>query len=712
MPLALRHSDALAFRGRSPWVAVGQAAIMLGVSAGHLRRECAAMLEQSGMARRESGQWFVHHDFDLRLKGIESSDDRDRRQLAEAANRGVLRKYLDMAEARRDIVRGVAEYGAAGCTSQRKRREVYIAHLIAIGRLRQDGITKLSVSQLYAWEAGYAAAGISSLIPNYGHNSKSTTGGGDGGNVGPTFGPAAWHYFESLMLAGNGFSVTQSWRMTQGEASRHPGDATWTWPAIRSVQLKWRAQPRPVKLLANVGVRAFNAQCMPKGQRDYESIPAGDFWVGDERTFDIMVRVRDARRGWRATRGVKITNWLDIRSRYITGYVIADYANSNTILGALKRGIIQFGKPRKLLVDWGEDYRKAMGHIHTRREIDDFDGVRVGGVIDKLGIEVSCATPYTPWAKPIESFYARMKEDFDRLMLSFWGGRPSERHEDRAEYVRKNLHRLPTIEDIDRFFAASLAVYHNRSHGGDGMFQLTPAEAIVQFREGPIRAETPLVLDHYFSEFIGPRQVRRDGIRWLNGWYGHGEAQLLAMLGQRVYLSVQPDDISHAQVCDLAQRPIDGLVVTCNAHRFSTKRDAEKLARMRALLRRPYVQRAREARGWYEDQNLGKLLDNLHRGSTVAGAPALPDGTCGTGFQPVGLPESPPLRLVAARPQLETALRESARRQGRIDARPEAPRITVELEDMLDPLTEAPPPAALPADADDADDGDYYGVEL
>lgn len=667
------------------WLSLSDAAHLLGVSVGHLRRQCSDALAAAGQARKFDDQWAVHRSADARLSGAVSREQRDLRQLAGLRLQGASERQLAVAELKRDLLVGLDSFRAPG--NEQQVRAAYVRHLYDAGLVPADGVPRCSVRTLYRWQRDYQTGGLAALVRASGVGATTETGA------------AAWDYFKNLILAGNNIRVATAWTLTRGEAGRHPDDPAWSWPALRTIQLRAQREiPLAARVYANKGLRAFSAACLPKGRRDFESIPANDEWCGDERTLDVMCRV-DAARGPRRCRELKFTCWIDMRSRKIVGWVLDVRADSNTILAALKRGIQAEGKPRALRVDWGRDYRKAMGHAHHRRwSVESWDGPRVAGVLDRLGIEVNPVTPYTPWAKPIESMFRGLKEHFDKLLASFWGGGPAERHEDRDRWCQANLERLPTVTEIRTLLSQYIDAYNAAPHGGDGMFGKSPNEAMAAFRDGPARMESQQVLEFLFCEFTGEKVVRRDGVRHLNGWYGFGDARLVAMLGQRVLLAIQPDDLTYAWVCDPQRRPL--FRAECQDNRFRTKEDARRLAQMRARIRRPYAQQARAGREFLLAAQPADLIGNqLANPPTRPAADLSADLVCRELLADGSL--TAPLRLVTARPDLESDLAAATPAPSECKPHSNAPEIGVELSDLDPEISPATPIRAIPADDED-----------
>ncbi|MFH1417291.1 MAG: hypothetical protein ABII12_03280 [Planctomycetota bacterium] len=679
MSLAVAANPDEQARVPAPFLTIEQAAPLMGVSYRRARQRCEEW-SAGGLARKFDGVWGIHPRADQRLHNDVDRAKRDREQIAELTKAGVRQAAIDVAVAKRDILRGLADFECDART-ERENRERYVAHLKATRVVPCDGIKRISVSTFYRWKSEYND-GIRGLVR------KSTASDRD-----DISGEASLDYAFNLVHCGNGISLKAALTIARGEALKHRGDPAWrlgSYSAVRQA-IKTRS-PQILKVLAAKGERSAKAACIPKGHRDFESIPSGVEWVGDERTVDVMCRVLTAR-GWKATRQVYITAWTDMRSRRVVGWIIETFADSNTILGSLKIGIAKHGQPALLRVDWGHDYKKATGSPHSKRwKVRSFDGPRIGSILDELGIEASPVMPYTPWSKPIESFFKTMKEHWDKLNASFWGGCPSERHEDRQRWVNRNIEKLPTVDDIRRSFTAFVDVYHRTPHTAVDMFGKSPLEAMEAFRDDPASMESETVLDHLFCEFV-QKLVRRDGVRHNSRWYGLGDSRVVALQGQKVLLAIQPDDASRATVCRLDRTPL--FVVECEALRGFTQRDAADIGKRQARLLRPYRQQARDARRVLLNTQPTDLLANFAAGVEAEHGRRVPDEV------------TPPTFTI--RPALEEALatagpapseqRSIAVRTGTDD------EITV--DDMLAGGDDMPPWESAAVD----DDTDFFGLD-
>ena len=58
-------------------------------------------------------------------------------------------------------------------------------------------------------------------------------------------------------------------------------------PGYHTFYRKAKAVPYPVMVLCRMGEKKYYDLCSPYIRREYESINANDFWVGDTHTLDV-----------------------------------------------------------------------------------------------------------------------------------------------------------------------------------------------------------------------------------------------------------------------------------------------------------------------------------------------------------------------------------------------------------------------------------------
>lgn len=540
MSLAARQLDT---SNDADWLPVSTAAAMMGMNAGSLRRKCETHFERLGLARKPAGQWLVSRMADPKLRRPMELHDRDLAQIAELQGEGVSRDYIEIAEARRDIVRDFAAFRMKH--SGRKVEEIkalYVGELFTSGVVGPTcKVKKLKTRQLATFLSAYASGGIAALVPSWSGNKQKAE----------SIGKAAFAQFMTFIRSGTSKSARDAYKLTRGAVlSEHPGDPDWAWPSYRTVLRQYQEVPTTERVLHEEGPHRFRAKCLPKISRSYEDIPAGTHLCGDVRTLDFMARVPDGAGGWKRTR-LKLTAWLDVRARFLAGWCIADEANSDTILASFKLACETLETiPVEVTIDNGKDYRAVGGRANRHRKWDEFDSKRVLSAFERLGVEVHYALVKHPWSKMIESWFTKVKSGFDMWFPGFWGGSPGERPWDAERWTREHIQQLPTRLEVEQAFSEFLAALHEEQVGGDGMFGLCPRQAVSQYftmRPRPVHAS---VLSLVCCRMHGPVKVKRDGIRHDNIWYGKHDEEIWRRYGTEVWYLTDPVEADRITLCD------------------------------------------------------------------------------------------------------------------------------------------------------------------
>lgn len=543
--IAVNHASAVVPAGFMP---LADAAARLGKSDRQIRRDCER-LEPLGLAMKVAGEWYISKSADPRLADYETRQGRDLRQATELAREGRSAKDIRKAEGTRDLILGFLQFdGRRG--NNEKNAEAYLNRCDSDGTFGRLGIRKPRPGPFVKKCRGYdKKTGLRRLIRKQ-YSERGTQ----------TIGAKAWEYFLENRHAGTGVNITEAWRLTLAkiEQCNLRGDPDWAWPVSgdrrtcpRVVQQKYKDDvPEPVKIHVDQGPHRYRAKCHPKITRCLEEVPAGSHFVLDERTMDFMVRVPSARGTWRRARP-KLTGTMDVRSRYLLGWVLGEFANSDTILSSLRMACgTAETTPDDITQDQGADYRSLVGRTRRRRKWDEYDAARVLGCYERLGIRVHFALVKWAWSKSIESRFHTVKDRFDRHMASFWGGKPDERPWDADRWSRERIDLLPTMQEAADLFTEFLAGLHEEPIGGDGAFNLCPRQILAQFFTPNPREANEDVLLFACTRMRGPVKVGRDGIRHNNIFYGKWNEELPRWMGREVCFLADPARGNHITVCN------------------------------------------------------------------------------------------------------------------------------------------------------------------
>ncbi|MDR2582050.1 MAG: transposase family protein [Fibromonadaceae bacterium] len=185
-------------------------------------------------------------------------------------------------------------------------------------------------------------------------------------------------------------------------------------------------------------------------ERDYSQLQAGWCWVGDTRTWDVLVNVP----GFDALKRPYITMFVDLRTDMPMGWHVHHTPPSAAnALTALRNGIKHHGLPNMLYVDNGREYRNK-----------DFSGNPRGGnnwgagnnedgeywmrsAASILGIDMKFAIAKNPRTKTVENSFGVYKKIIDKSFRAYFGGNPIERPE-QIKAVMKDASKAPSLAEF------------------------------------------------------------------------------------------------------------------------------------------------------------------------------------------------------------------------------------------------------------------------
>ena len=570
-------------RPRSPegFISLAEAAARLNVDPGNLARKCREDYEPRHMARKFGNVWHVRREIDARLGGP-SFEQRDLDQIAVLRKQGILPRHIALAEAKRQIVLGMDEItpSTAGKVAD---LETYIARVLDSELARDAGITKLSLASLYNYRSAYYSLGIAGLVRKPDSRASSSP-----------IGPLAWEQFLNVLEKKK---ISKAYRFVADSivANGLAGNPDWTWPSYRTVLKHYAdAVPQGAKILIQQGPHKFNAS-LPKIARSFEDIRAGTVLAGDQRTFDFQARVPSGGE-WKRCR-LKLTAWIDVRSRMIVGWHIGKSANSDTILSAFMMAVDRMETlPDSIVIDNGTDYRSVAGRMQRNRAWDSYDAKRVTTAFERLSIEAHYAIARSPWSKGvIESRFHTIKDGFDVWFASYWGGTPDERPWDAEAWTKTRIDLLPTVPEVIEAFAEYLDALHEEEVKGDGAFGLCARQIFAQYYRTDPRPCPKDTLRYYCLPMHGPVKVGRDGVRHNSTLYGKFDQAVWRLRDKEVYYLADPIHAEVITICDKNGVPVCEAFADNNIGQTTEEvRAAMSERRKMTRVAKDYHQRARK----------------------------------------------------------------------------------------------------------------------
>ena len=249
------------------------------------------------------------------------------------------------------------------------------------------------------------------------------------------------HFFldESQLPVPRCIALTEEWaQQNMPEAMPLPGYHTF--------YRKAKAVPYPVMVLCRMGEKKYYDLCSPYIRREYESINANDFWVGDTHTLDVESMGPDG-----TLHRLYLSAWLDARSGIFTGWYVTDSPGSQATLNALRKGILKFGIPSRAYVDNGREFLTydigGRGHRAKKRLADGSEPFAPPGVFERLGIEMTNAIVRNARAKLVERRFEDVKNYISDCSPTYTGGNVVEKP-NRLKAVLKRGEHIPTDAEV------------------------------------------------------------------------------------------------------------------------------------------------------------------------------------------------------------------------------------------------------------------------
>lgn len=279
----------------------------------------------------------------------------------------------------------------------------------------------------------------------------------------------------------------------------------------------WQERNHHIWTFAREGAKAWNDQCAPYIERDYNLIKVGDVIVADGHVLNFEIL-----NPWTGKpKRMSLILWQDMKSTYPLGWEIMPTEDTQAISSALRHAILRLGMyPQVAYLDNGKAFRARFFE-----SCPDFAQAGLTGLYERLGMKTIHAWPYHGQSKTVERFFGTFAE-LERWCPTYTGtsieAKPprlmrGERLHRRA-YERLTGGQGLTLEQAHRAIAAWFDEYVQRpSHGH--LAGRTPAEVF--------EAETGPGIDagelHFLMMSMQIRHIRRNGIWFQGQHYYHPE---------------------------------------------------------------------------------------------------------------------------------------------------------------------------------------------
>lgn len=291
-----------------------------------------------------------------------------------------------------------------------------------------------------------------------------------------------------------------------------------------------------IKTLGRDGEKAYMDRCMPYVDRLYDGLEANDYWIGDTHTMDFITTKTDGTSG---SVRLYLCSWQDARSGIMTGWYITDTLSSDTVLMALRHGIMRFGIPKAIYVDNGREYLTydVGGHGHRTRK-GEAEQLTPPPIIERMGITMTNALVRNAKAKPIERTFGTFKNQISRLVSTFCGGTVLERPESLKKHIKDG--KLPIGSEMRTMVGElidseyNLGTYGGKVRRDNGKTRLDVWNENIKTKRVATEGDLALLL----MRSARPQKVSRNGAYLTVGkeklWYYSRD--IAAFMGQRIYI--------------------------------------------------------------------------------------------------------------------------------------------------------------------------------
>lgn len=545
--LALANSNAATTPiNWSQWVRIDQAATLLGLDRKHLAGVCARQLEGKGVAVKTKAPgdsrvaWWLHRDHDTRLAARRGQAER----IPTLEELGVSMDKASEARQRRECVRALRRWRV----EQAEPMKAWLPRLI--NKLRGDhpGI-RINRTGLLRWDQALRdeVRDLEQLVDRRG-----------GGAARPAS-PKAWAYFEVEYLGSAASSLAECWRKTAIYAKDHG----LVWCAKRTCEVQLNDRIPPAKQAFHRDRALYNSRYLPTQDQAADAHPAGRYWVADHTQLDFQVA-----HGQRLFRPF-LTSFQDWRTRKVVGWTLSDSPNADTILLALREGLMDeanMGGPTEVGFDNGKDFDSLLfdgrSKLERRREKRGDFALETGafrGILGELNITPHFSQPYGPNGKARkERWYGTLHNWLCKTMPSYVGKDTASKPHDHAEKIKAG--KAPNWQQAWQRVSKFVLAYNNHAEHQvqdlreDGV-SLSPNQAMAAWcRER--RVFNDGALDLLLLHHDRPVTVTKRGVRVTIAGevyhYGLMHPELIPYQGtrRRVRPAYDPQDVSSIKIFD------------------------------------------------------------------------------------------------------------------------------------------------------------------
>lgn len=313
--------------------------------------------------------------------------------------------------------------------------------------------------------------------------------------------------------------------------------------------------PEAVETLGREGEKAYHDRWSVYTIRTYEPMRSNDWWISDNHTLDIISQDGDGKQ-----HRLYLTAFFDARGMIFTGCHISETPSSQSTLIALRKGILKYGIPENVYVDNGREFLTFdVGGLGHRQKASTKDQFAPPPILKRLGINMTNAIVRNAQAKVIERQFVNVKNQISRLFETFCGGNVLEKPES-LKCTLKNG-KIPLDSDLTHNIELLLDWYFNQQPYAGAIARDRGKPKMQVYNENlprKIRHASEEDLTLMLMRSTRAQTVQREGVHLdIAGarlWYWEPELTPSLLMGKKVYLRYNPDDLSSVRVYDLEDR--------------------------------------------------------------------------------------------------------------------------------------------------------------
>lgn len=453
----------------------------------------------------------------------------------------------------------------------------------------------VSKSTLYNWQRAHKKDGLTGLLPNYGGRKDQRT-----------IDKSAWKFFCGEYLQLTQPSIGFCYRLLELEAKKE----NWNIPSLKTVaRMAKQDIPEAVRRLKRYGEKNYYDNSQAYTQRDYESISAGEVFVGDHHVFDLFINMGSIEkpkwtRPW-------LTAWMDMRSRKLVGWTVNLSPCTDEIIAAFANAALNpaIGLPRDIYIDNGRDYcshrfggtgNRGKRLTDEEKEVLKAEGKMAETLMDRLKIKTHFAIVENARAKIIEREFRNLVEWFSKPFPTYCGRTQKERPDDLEKKLKQPQKYGVNLDEFKQIFNDwAVNVFNKTVSQGKGRKGECPDETFSRTRL-PARMADPEVLRLFFMKSTNPFKIGRNGVTFKGNEY-HSDS-LILIKGQSVFVRYRDEDLSKIWLYSTKDEYIGEVhkVVAISAinadQEVVAAEQARKAAEKKAVKEHPTYQAAKKAK--------------------------------------------------------------------------------------------------------------------